>query len=97
MEFCNVKNNRQIPELDAHIPQGIEKFEDKSRETDEIVDDYVPPCHDVDNSLSSVKRSTRKTADYPANERSSIVKAKHCLSNNCMYKITLRHENNWMM
>lgn len=85
-EFCNIKNNEQTSELDPHIPQGTEKFEDKSRERDEIVNGYVSPRHDVDNLLSSVKKLTKET-----NER-SIVKAKHCTSSNCLYKITLRHE-----
>lgn len=88
-EFCNIKNHEQTPELDSHLPQEVEKLEDKSRETAEIVDGYmVAPCHDVDNLLSSVeKKLTKKTA----NER-FIGKAKHCPSSNCLYQITLSHE-----
>ncbi|XP_071567141.1 uncharacterized protein [Temnothorax nylanderi] len=85
-EFCKTKHDRQTPELDIQILQETEQHdEDKSRETGESVDGlYTPaPCHDVDNLLSSVGKSTKKTAD-----KQSILEAKHCPWNNSLQHAT---------
>lgn len=84
-ESCTMKNDKQT-ELDTHIPQGTNnknKFEEKSRETGKSVNRYIPSCHDVDNLLSSVKKSAKKTIDDSVNEQ-SILEVKHCTTGNCM-------------
>lgn len=88
-EFCTTKNDKQTPELDTHIPQGTKnKLEEKSRETSKSVNGYIPPCHDVNNLLSSVTQSAKKTTDDPVDEQ-SILEVKHCTTS--MYKIVMSY------
>jgi len=86
-EFCNTNNDKQVSELDTHISQETKKLEGKSWEMDKNVDGCVPPCNDVDNLSSSVRKSMKNPANKP-----SILEAKHCSSSNCMYKIVLHHK-----
>ncbi|XP_018357292.1 PREDICTED: uncharacterized protein LOC108757310 isoform X2 [Trachymyrmex septentrionalis] len=75
-EFYITKNDEQTPQLDTSITQKTEKLENKSRETSESINDYVPACHDVDHLLN-VTKSANKMTDYSIGEQ-SILEAKHC-------------------
>lgn len=85
-ESRTAKNDEQTPELDTRIAQGTtKKLENKLRETDESVNGCTPPCHDVDNLLSSVGKLANPAKTAPDNliNEQSFLEAKHSPTSNC--------------